>query len=189
MKLKRTVLVSLTETVKKWWDRFRFYQLEYQKDINDLDSLEPKLCDLSSGELADLGYCFRETSEFLNGMKKEYTRRQDLIAREIFIRALVEYKKGGTDTSFQGQLASATPKIKDVPNLPKRGTPEYGELCKWLGVKHDHIAKEIVSFHYPKMSDLLTEMAEEGKNPPPGILKTAKNFTATYRRKRNIQDV
>lgn len=187
--LKKEILLSLPKIVKKWWNRFKYYQTSYQEELTQLDILEHNLSELSVEELVDIGFSFRETADYLDGMRKEFAKRQELIAVEICKRAIAEFTETGEDVSvYRGQLASAMPRVKKQPMLPKRGTPEYYELCRWLGVREDAIEDELVTFHFVKMTEKLTELIEEGQKPPPGILNTYTAFTTTFRRKKNINE-
>jgi len=156
-----------------------FVETEFLKD--DIYALPPE-------ELTDIGYLFRETAGFLDGARKEYNSKRELIELLLCKSSLESglsegFEKGEKLTVYRGVLASCRPSIKIQPKIPKRGSEEYQALCKWAGIPEEEIAKGYVTFHFPTLTEMLTKNAEHGKPNPPGITEVMPKYSVIFRKR------
>jgi len=133
----------------------------------------------------DTGFFMREMEKLLEEIRKDVKARKELcgsiVAMSIAKDALNNPEKW--EEFVEGRFAKALPHIKSLPKIPKRGTPEYEELCEWLKV--DKELEPFISMRWSTLCDLCTELAEEGKKLPPGIRHAYTEYTTIFRRRNN----
>lgn len=142
----------------------------------------------TSADLCDLGFLFRETARMSDELRKELQAKQELAGMVLAQRMTVAtLNDPDADLTVRGELSVGTPNVSQQGAPPKRGTEEYFQLCRFFGFPEDAIRRGVVTFSYNGLMDVLTEMASEGKNPPPGIVKTYPKYTTVFR-KRNEKE-
>ena len=174
----------IPNSVKPYHQKYEDAQALLVDALITLDQLRDEIYALPPEELTDIGYLLREISKFFDNARKDYNSVRELIELNL-CKALVENTMQDPETEqlFRGVLASATPKVKQQPQLPKRGTEEYNQLCKWVGVPQEEIDKEYVTFHFPTLTEIMTKNAENGLPNPPGILGVIPKFSCTFRKR------
>ena len=150
--------------------------------------LRPALQDdtLSESELCDVGFMLRECEKLLDEARKEVKSKKEMISKMLAVKITKSYMEDPSrEMRAKGTMATATPDVNIRPKLPKAGTPEYVTLLAWLGVPDSAIEGGTLSIHFNRMSEMLTRMAEEGKNPPPGLVGTYTDANCVFRRTNN----
>ena len=136
---------------------------------------------LSEEEMVDVGFLFKRLEEMLDATRKECGHKKEqlgrLLAAVITRRALAD----SSEPTARGELAVATADVKVRAVVPKRGTPEYEELMKHLGVREDVRHAGVLTPHWLHLSDWLTAAASRGERLPPGITTLRPDATVTYR--------
>lgn len=142
----------------------------------------------SSETLVDLGYLFRETANMSDELRKECTARQDLIGMVLAQRiTTASLNDPAADPTVEGELASGFPKLRQEGSIPKFGEPGYEAFCRTTGFE-EMLKRGLFSLSYLRVSEYLTELAEQGKNPPSGIVKTYNKFSTVFTKKRKGRD-
>lgn len=170
--------------VKPYLQKYEEAQASLVDTLIILNQLRDDLYAFPSEELTDIGYLLRETATFFDNARKECNSVRELIEL-VLCKTMIEKSMGEPETEqiFRGSLASASPKVKQQPQLPKRGSEEYHKLCEWAGVPSDEIKKEYISFHFPTLTTIMTQNAEQGLPNPPGILGVIPKFSCTFRKR------
>lgn len=142
---------------------------------------------ISTEDAVDLGFLCREIENLFDECRKEAKARHERIAR-LIAQDLVDKVMSGSevdDPLVRGLYASGSPNVGVTPKVPKKGTQGYFDLCKHLGIPIDLANRGLVVFHYPLLVELCTELAQEGKPMPPGLVGSASKVTTTFRKLRN----
>ena len=155
----------------------------YEDSVEFCHLLHPHLSEMSEADLTDIGYLLRECERFFDAARKEVKGKKEIISRLLALRVTKRWTEDpDTELRARGALAVATPDVAVRPKLPKVGTEEYEQLLNWLGVPAETINGGSLNIHFNRMSEMLTQMAEEGKNPPPGIVGTYTDNTCVFRK-------
>lgn len=133
--------------------------------------------------LVDSGFLCRELANIAEDIKKIAENRQAIIARFLVARASVAALQGEV-IDLSGELATGSPVIKQKPKLPEQGTEDWVKLMRWIGVSDDLIQKDMLRPSFSRITEVLTERAERGEKPPPGILNTFTDAQVVFRRKK-----
>lgn len=138
---------------------------------------------LSEADMTDLGYIQRDMERRLDELRKECKARQEGIGRLLCLAIVSRFgRDSSTELIARGVLAIASPDVKKKPIMPKKGTPEYTELLTYFGMTDQRLIDSgSVSLHYMHLSAHITQLAEEGKNPP-ACLRTETEPRVTYRK-------
>ena len=139
---------------------------------------------MSPEELVDAGYLLREIESLLDDGRKECKARKAYIAKLLGREASTRALAGRDDLKIKGQLANATVDIKLLPKMPKAGTSEFDELMNFFGVTGEAARTGLLSLHFVKLTEYLTKSAEDGINPPPGLVGTFPEYSVIYRKKK-----
>ena len=180
--------MNIPNSVKVWQSKYEeardtlkdlFVEMEFFKD--DRYALPPE-------ELTDIGFLFREIGTTLDAARKEYKKQGETIELLLCKNSVDAALQAGFEDSiarltYKRVLASCKPDIQVQPKIPKRGSPEYAELCRWAGVPEEEISKGYVTFHFPTLTKMLTENAEKGLPNPPGINDVIPKYCVTFRRR------
>jgi hypothetical protein len=125
-------------------------------------------------ELVDLGFTCREIESLLNDWRKDFSARLKLLSNLLAHTLIMQ-----NDDSASGKYASAKADVKMVGILPKRGTEEYEQLCKFFNIDPTLPVK----FDWNNFQDWLTDRVASGQKVPNGVTKTSPEYTVIYRRK------
>ena len=174
----------IPNSVKPYHQKYEDAQALLVDALITLDQLRDEIYALPPEELTDIGYLLREISKFFDNARKDYNSVRELIELNL-CKTMVEntLRDSEAEQIFRGVLASASPQVRQQPQLPKRGTEEYKQLCSWMGIPQKEIEKEYVTFHFPTLTKVLTDNAENGLPNPPGILGVIPKFACTFRKR------
>ena len=128
---------------------------------------------MEEGTLADVGFLEREIERLLDHHRKEAKRRQEAIGEQLCLKVMERFQRGDGELKTRGEIANATPDIKQEPIIPSKGDPEYEQIMSHLGVPPELAREGVVSIHFKHMGDYLTELEKSGKNPPSRLRKRA----------------
>src|SRR5687767_2838420 len=84
----------------------------------------------NQGELANIAFALRKATELAEDMRKEIKRMEE---RAIKI-ACVLWSKDPTNMTgapIRTDYVTASPRVTEMANLPRRGEPGYAELMNW----------------------------------------------------------
>lgn len=147
--------------------------------LQDID--EPiKKRKLTNADMVDVGFFAREIMNLSDDLRKEAKARTELAGKILCLSTLED----GLTESIKGQYATGIPDGGLVPRVPKPGTPEYEQLCKWLGLPD--VTEEqngLVRFHWKTLKTLMEQAAAEGRALPFTIEATPE-FKTVFRKKR-----
>lgn len=159
-----------------------------QMDIHqELAAIAQSIPSETVPDLVDAGYLCRELSSMCDDLRKGLTNRQVVIARYLAARAAVDGMQG-SETSLKGELATATPDIKVMPKIPENGSTDYIELMRWIGVPDELISRDMLRPSFSTIQRVLTQMAVDGKKPPPGISMTYTDAQVVFRKRKGKTD-
>ena len=133
--------------------------------------------------LVDVGFLLREMQRHLDEMRKDAKAREELIGRILCLQS-IRAMQGGEAVSLKGQLATGSPKLGYSPQLPELGTPDYDDLMAFLKVPKEAYGNKLVVPHWKHVQELLNELAEQGKDSPPGVKQKPEYKTIFTRRKK-----
>lgn len=111
-------------------------------------------------ELADAIYALRETSALCEDLRKE----ADRLKQEFERQGCALWVKQGTGQPIRTEYCTGSPEVKQTPQTPKAGTPEYEAFCRHFNVAPDGFFRP----HWPEMLKQLTEAQGRGEPLPPG---------------------
>lgn len=136
-------------------------------------------------EMADMGFFARELERLLDDMRKDAKSQKELLGKLLCIDVMQESleDQGNSDDVIHGKYARAECDMKMEAVLPKKGTPEYRKLLEHFGVSDEAIDHGLFSIHWNWMKEYLTELAQQGKKTPPGVLDTNPSYYAKFVRK------
>lgn len=144
--------------------------------------------DFNESEMCDVGYLLRESEKLSDELRKETKAKKDLVGKVLALRVIMQHEHDPTtDLKAEGELATGVPDVKMRPKLPKHGTEQYDALMRFFGVPDEFARTGALSIHFVHMSELLTRLAEEGRQTPPGITDTFPEHTMTFRKKKRRQ--
>lgn len=164
--------------------RLLLNQVEVQSQVSyDFLSGLPKLDDLESADLADLGFFCREIENTLDDWRKTTKAFKEKLSSVLAMRIMQDPANLNAETAedtVRGKFASAKADLKVFAELPKRGTANYDMLLNFFGVKGD---TELIKPDWQAMKREVTRRAEMGEPQPPGLGKQYPEYTVIYRRK------
>ena len=132
-------------------------------------------------EWTDVGFLCREISMLLDESRKEAKARWELasssLAKHVMVQSMTD---PAIEIRCKGTLCSVRFNQTVEATLPKNGTKDFEDLMKWLGVTR---LDGVVKPDYMKMSEMLTQRAQDGERPPPGVGRPIMKNTAIYTRR------
>lgn len=132
---------------------------------------------------ADMGLLCREMEELFDEMRKEVKARKELCGKIIAMDFAKRSLAGDVNDKVSGEIATASPDVKQQPKIPKQGTDEFLELMEAVGVSKEVALSGAVKLDWNGMGDYVAKQVALGKKIPPGITKLYPVFVATFRRK------
>ena len=159
----------------------RIHKELYSSMTDLISAMKSKPVQLTDEELADIGYLLRNTAKVLNDLRIECNAKKDYIGKYLCAKLVIESVNDSEELKIKGMLASAAAKMDQKPKLPKTGTKEYAIMLKHFGVSDEAIKAGIFNAHYPRVGEYITRLAQNGKNPPPGILNVVTLWTCVFR--------
>ena len=133
---------------------------------------EAKANKFSEEDLVNLCITLRETSRFINDLRKEYDGVEYLLQQ---ICCAIYTQKHINDAHeadpIRTGLVTGSPTMKMCAKVPKlKDNPEaYYSLMDHFKIPRDIAEMDVLRTHYPTLNTYLTELATEGKPLPEGI--------------------
>jgi len=174
----------LTEKTLRFKERMDGVHKELYELMAEIDSAAKERVIRPEPDMVDIGFLCRETETVFDEMRKEVKARKELLGKIISVWHTEGVMKGEiTKESAQGILATGSPDVSQQPKIPKRGTPEFLALMKFLGVSEELSSGERppIQFDWNGMGVLMGERARQGLPVPPGITKMYPVFTTVFR--------
>jgi hypothetical protein len=129
-------------------------------------------------ERVDLGFLFRELEQIHDEDRKDAKARKELLGKLIAFNAM---QTDGDVDSIRGELATGIPDVSMIVELPKRDSAEYTALVNHLGVPQSVLS--LLKLDWTAVCAHVTQCAENGRKPPPGLEKSRPIYSTTFRRK------
>ena len=119
-------------------------------------------------ELADLVYVLRQCEQLVNDTRKDITAVMELCEQIACLKWMTDDPTG---SPIRGTLSTASPEVKQMASLPRQSSdPEgYAKLMDYLQIPEAVRDRDLLRIHWPAFTDLITELASNGKPLPPGI--------------------
>lgn len=133
---------------------------------------------LSIENMTDIAFIMREIGDMLDDCRKETERRQELLCKLL---AAIATRREEENT--HGIYATGTPKFGVIAIPPKRGTPEYVEFMKSMGIPQAVIDMDVFRPYWKGVCALASQLATDGKKLPEGLNNTQPNFGMILRRR------
>ena len=141
------------------------------------------------GEIADVVYATKEALRFLDEVKKDIRKVNDIGQRF----ACVRWTEAGDAEPIRTESCIGSPKVKMTATVPSRKKdPEAFEaLMKALNIPEELWVSDSLRIHWPGFVLYLSEMLSEGKQLPAGIDPNSKYpvFTLEVRKVKDLDDV
>jgi hypothetical protein len=183
--VERTECQDLTDRLFAEWKKL---EEQYLQLYSVLMEVGPLVKDNKSAlpDLVDLGFVCREVAKGSDDIRKDATSHQDLIGKVIAMRHTRDsIGKVNPDMKIVGELATGKPDVKQRAAIPKRGTQEYSDLCAHFGVTEEAVSSGLVSFHFVKTRDYVSDLMAEGLPLPKGLGGITSEFSTSFIRKSN----
>lgn len=144
--------------------------------------MRSEMSELPDEELVDVGFFHRETNRLADEMRKDASKWADLIGKLLCHRITQRVAEDPTkDMKAAGQHASCTPHLQMRPIMPSPNSDRHDAALREMGVPQSAIDSGVITFHYQKMRDLLSEKAQNGETPFDGLIERVPNATVSYR--------
>lgn len=169
---------------KRIYNRFfELYTESYQYMMDQIERIK-KEGEFSNPDLTDIGFLWRELENLLDDARKEAKAKKELISKILAMRKTREFMDDPSiDLTVHGKIAYGSPNVRQVPGLPRPGTPHYKKLCDHFEIPDVVASKGLVKFSFNELADYLTGLGEDGVNAPEGV-RTYPVYSMTYRRKK-----
>lgn len=151
-----------------------------------LSELQSDRGNVDEAVYTDCGFLLREISLALDEARKECNAKKELLGRALSFSVITRVTQHpNSELRSVGQLAYGQPDVKQRASLPKPGSEEHKALMGFFGVNHPAVNDfGILAFHWPSVSEWLTALSADGKNPPPGLGTLHPEYTVTYRKRK-----
>lgn len=176
----------MVERTQNLWELLDEFRGLYQKLLEELMSAsdDMKAKKLSTSDLADVGFLCRELERLSDDLRKDCKARKELAGKIIsFIVTQESLNDDSANDTVRGELATATPYVKQLPRLPARGSAMYSAFCKDLGVPQNVIDQGVIKIDWKGAIEFVTERMQDGLPLPKGISETYPEFSCVFRRR------
>lgn len=140
-------------------------------------------------ELTDIGFLCREMERLLDDWRKDCKARKELAGKLLAKGVLDSAEATDLEASLtvRGELATATPDVSMVAELPKAGTPEFVAYCEFYGIPKDKADNELfpLAIHWKRAQLDLQQRMERGLPQPPGLGKKFPHYFAIFTKLRS----
>lgn len=172
----------MNKTAERLKKKLEKEQSELLFELQELKELSKRNLEFNLADLVDIGYLLRELATIKENLRKEINRTLKQVDKTIGIKITqknMEDPNNITD-SAKGELASGKVRVTQQPVLPKRDTEEHKALLAELGITDP---LNVVAFHWPSMTETLTQNLEAGGNGFKSLdmSKVFKEIKVTYR--------
>ncbi len=133
-------------------------------------------------EIADAGFALKKAEELLEDIRKNLTTRRQFWERVM----CMGWMKRNTGEPIRTEHCTVSPKVSFAAVLPRRGSPEYADMLRDLGVSDEVRDKELLK---PATSGFMTEVSrrmEEGEDLPPWMTGHREVYGATYLKRKEV---
>lgn len=147
---------------------------------------------MSLGELVDLQFLLREVADRCDDIGKECRKVQQDAAKMTCILWTAKSLSGEISGDVvRGDLASGSPHVGQMANIPAKNTEEYKQLMVALKCPEDLIESGVLKVHWPALCDQLQALAAQGRPLPRGLdpSKTFDVYSVVCRAKKGVDDV
>ena len=137
-------------------------------------------------ELADMAYALKKIMEIFDEVEKRTRNTYELAERLLCMM----WAQAGDSDPIRTPYCTITPRIRMAAQIPKKGSVEYEELMKALGITVELQATDAVRPHWPGLVDYVTELLTNGRQLPPGVdpNKTYPVYGVTIRPRKGITE-
>lgn len=172
------------EMLRLFGEEMDFVHHEYTSFAQGLDE-DVRSKAISSEDLADLGFLFREHGAKADDWRKDCKARSEfagmVIARRLILQPTTDMS--GIEDSVKGRYATATMKSEVQPVIPRPSDPEYKEACAYLGVPDELAESKLVKLDWNQAREFVSGLIADGKEVPDIFAKTYPVVGCTYRRR------
>lgn len=141
---------------------------------------------LKNEELCDFGFICRELENVFDELRKEVKARKELCGQIIAYRLVQASVMDPTiKMKVQGQFATGTPDVKMQMELPQKFTEEYYQITDYLEVPRKIAESGVLRLDWKKVTELLTQLMNDGKKIPTGFGKKYPVYVTIYRRRKD----
>ena len=165
--------MPLNPNIERLQNELAAIQAAHKSAFLMLRSLESSVlagANFTEAQLVDIAFICREVSKLHDDIRKEYNQ---VMATANRIACLSWTTKQVSDPqvgpTIRGDFATGTPDVKMVPSFPKKGTPEYEQFAKALGISDEALRCEVFHIHWPNAVDYVSKCIADGATLPPGI--------------------
>ncbi len=147
------------------------------QDILDATEVPVRDRQLELGELADLGYVFRQIESLADELRKAAKTRGNLIGHTVAVAAAERGDLG----PFRGTIADAVPSGARVFLPPPSGSPREIDAMVALGVPREVAQLGVLTLEARRLDDHCQDRAQAGQVPLPGVALSHPRIGATFR--------
>lgn len=137
---------------------------EQYERILELEELVKACAD--QGELADFALVLHEMEQQYDDLRKQARKVREAAEKLCCLLWLKNSDDGGP---VRTEHVTATPRILQAVNIPKKETKEYAELMESLNVPPEVWQNDLVRVHWPGFVEHFTKLLEDGKQMPKGV--------------------
>ncbi len=142
----------------------RFYAEHYTRLI----AIREALAGCSNADRADVGFFLKKIVKLCDDMRKETNVISDLGIKMLCIRWVQDSLNTG-ELSVKGELARATPSVSNAYSTPNKGTPEWKEFMRDIGVDGDALGWDLVRPYWPSVVEYVNHELANGRKQPKGM--------------------
>jgi len=160
----------ILELVKKY-GKIRALFVETYQQLSELRDLG-KNNKLSMYDETNICYILRETSKFLNDLRKEFDGVEGLLQNACCAKYIVANTANPNNSEpIKTGVVTGTPKVHINAKIPRmsKNPDAYWALMEHFNVPKELIGKDLLRPHWPTLKDYLSELAEKGEPLPNGV--------------------
>jgi hypothetical protein len=136
---------------------------------------------LTDGQLSDVGFFLREVEDKMNELRKDAAARRSLIGEILCMKLTKAFlADSSTELRAEGEYSTGYPDTTTHFRLPKKGSKEYGELMRSLGLKEAAIKVGVVKADFNGLAEYAQEM---GVKEIPSTINRFTRYVTIFRRK------
>ena len=169
-------------------DLYKYNHDVFQYNYQWLQAIEARIGQVQDlEELADYGYAMKRLAELVDDTRKHANRISELAQR---LQCALQV--GLMDLEpVRTEYCTASPAISQQMSVPKKekDPEQYYAIMDLLGISREVADKEAVRPHWPGLTEVLTELAQQGKPLPEGINPNNVKpvYSVKYRKKNDAE--
>jgi hypothetical protein len=135
--------------------------------------------------ITDQAFLCRELETFFQEMTKLVRSRKDLCIKIMGLYLAMQSLENPetVQDKLTGEIAVCRVEPKTMPKIPAKGTPEYGEFLRNLGVPEQLIKSGLICADFKGVMEYVTQLSGEGRKLPNGITQSWTSYVGTFRSK------